>query len=191
MCRGGEPLDRLGMSARRIHRFTERDLAGLTTHVLDISRGVPASGVKVDLLELGENGARLLVTLATTNADGRTDKPLIAPKGARGKFELVFHVGEYFRAKGGSSRPPFLDVVPIRFAVADARRTTMCRCSTALELFDLPGELRRPCDGCSRSFCSRRPSAKAALAETRCGWVVNPTPGNWWLNDRDGSWIFC
>jgi hypothetical protein len=28
----------------------------------------------------------------------------------------------------------------------------------------------------------------AALAETRCGWVQNPTPGNWWLTDRDGEW---
>ena len=28
----------------------------------------------------------------------------------------------------------------------------------------------------------------AAAAETRCGWVDNPTPGNWWLTDRDGEW---
>ncbi len=28
----------------------------------------------------------------------------------------------------------------------------------------------------------------AATAETRCGWIVNPTPGNWWLNDADGAW---
>ena len=25
--------------------------------------------------------------------------------------------------------------------------------------------------------------------ETRCGWFVNPTPGNAWLNDKDGEWI--
>lgn len=24
--------------------------------------------------------------------------------------------------------------------------------------------------------------------ETRCGWLQNPTPANWWLDDRDGSW---
>jgi hypothetical protein len=28
----------------------------------------------------------------------------------------------------------------------------------------------------------------AALAETRCGWLENPTPGNYWLTDRDASW---
>ncbi len=96
-------------------------MAGLTTHVLDITRGVPARGVRVELFELGDDGARLLVTLATTNADGRTDKPLIGPNDARvGKFELVFHAGPYFRAQGAKlPDPPFLDVVPIRFAVAD------------------------------------------------------------------------
>jgi Protein of unknown function (DUF4087) len=32
-------------------------------------------------------------------------------------------------------------------------------------------------------------SALPALAETRCGWIVNPTPGNWWLSDADEDWI--
>lgn len=31
-------------------------------------------------------------------------------------------------------------------------------------------------------------STAAEAAETRCGWLQNPTPGNWWLNDADGSW---
>ena len=25
--------------------------------------------------------------------------------------------------------------------------------------------------------------------QTRCGWIENPTPANWWLIDRDGEWI--
>ncbi|WP_348530057.1 DUF4087 domain-containing protein [Rhizobium sp. RU35A] len=28
----------------------------------------------------------------------------------------------------------------------------------------------------------------ADAAEKRCGWVQNPTPGNFWLDDREGSW---
>lgn len=32
-------------------------------------------------------------------------------------------------------------------------------------------------------------SAHAAHLQKRCGWLVNPTPANWWLNDRDGEWI--
>jgi len=32
-------------------------------------------------------------------------------------------------------------------------------------------------------------TAAQAAPERRCGWIVNPTPANWWLNDRDGEWI--
>jgi hypothetical protein len=28
----------------------------------------------------------------------------------------------------------------------------------------------------------------AQAAENRCGWVENPTPGNWWLTDGAGQW---
>lgn len=28
----------------------------------------------------------------------------------------------------------------------------------------------------------------AQAVEKRCGWIVNPTPANWWLVDRDGQW---
>ena len=96
-------------------------MAGLTTHVLDVARGVPARGVRIDLYEVGDDGARMLAAATTTNSDGRTDRPLIAPNDARaGKFELVFHAGDYFRSQGAKlADPPFLDVVPIRFAVAD------------------------------------------------------------------------
>ena len=96
-------------------------MAGLTTHVLDVTRGGPAIGVRIELYEFGADGGRTLVTATTTNADGRTDAPLIAAADARvGRFELVFHAGDYFRGQGAKlADPPFLDVVPIRFAVAD------------------------------------------------------------------------
>lgn len=32
-------------------------------------------------------------------------------------------------------------------------------------------------------------STPAAAAEKRCGWLHNPTPGNWWLDDRHGQWV--
>jgi len=96
-------------------------LAGLTTHVLDVTRGGPARGLRIELYELDGEGGRRLATAATTNSDGRTDAPLIAAGQARaGRFELVFHAGDYFRGQGTPvADPPFLDVVPIRFAVAD------------------------------------------------------------------------
>ena len=70
-------------------------MAGVTIHVLDLTRGGPARGVRIELLELGDDGARRLVTTASTNSDGRTDRPLIAAAEARvGGFELVFHAGD-------------------------------------------------------------------------------------------------
>ncbi len=98
-------------------------MAGLTTHVLDTTLGRPAAGVEIELHEFAADGGRKLVTRTRTNADGRTDAALIAPDEARvGAFELSFHVGAYFRSRGAAlAEPMFLDVVPIRFAVADPK----------------------------------------------------------------------
>jgi 5-hydroxyisourate hydrolase len=96
-------------------------MAGLTTHVLDTSIGRPASGVEIELHAVAADGARTLVSRTQTNVDGRTDAPLLAAAEARvGTYELSFHVGAYFRGQGApTAEPPFLDVVPIRFAIAD------------------------------------------------------------------------
>jgi 5-hydroxyisourate hydrolase len=98
-------------------------MAGLSTHVLDTVGGGPAEGVSIELYEIGGDGARTLVKRTTTNHDGRTDAPLIAAEAARvATFEIVFHIGAYFRARGAKmAEPPFLDVVPIRFSVADPK----------------------------------------------------------------------
>ena len=75
----------------------------------------------MELYELAEGAERRLVADVATNADGRTDKPLLSADQARaGQFELVFHAGDYFRRRRAElAAPPFLDVIPIRFAVAD------------------------------------------------------------------------
>ena len=93
---------------------------GLSTHVLDTARGKPAQGVRVELYRVrAEQRERL--TEATTNQDGRTDRPLIE-RGALtpGTYELTFHVAAYFRGFPTASEPPFLDIVTLRFTVADA-----------------------------------------------------------------------
>ena len=95
-------------------------MARLSTHVLDVSRGKPAQGVKVELHIL-RSGIRHPVTTAITNADGRTTEPLLTgDKIETGTYELTFHAGDFFRAQGVAlSDPPFLDQVVIRFGVAD------------------------------------------------------------------------
>ncbi len=96
-------------------------MARLSTHVLDLTRGCPAAGVKIELYRLAGR-ARELVSTAVTNKDGRTGEPLLdgepLPGGA---FELVFHAGAYFRQNDAAlSEPPFLDEVTIRFNVNPA-----------------------------------------------------------------------
>ena len=93
----------------------------LSTHVLDTCNGIPARGVKIELWELSANGDRRMIASTQTNHDGRTDQPLIGDRPVPiGQYELHFHIGDYFaRAGMRQADPPFLDVVPIRFAVAE------------------------------------------------------------------------
>ena len=90
--------------------------ARLTTHVLDLTSGRPAVGMRIDLRRLGTDAAALKTV--STNGDGRTDGPLLGPdEMAEGPYELVFHVRAYFRARG--TECPFLDEVPVRFSIGD------------------------------------------------------------------------
>lgn len=94
----------------------------LSTHVLDVASGRPAQGVALELRRLGPDGSAALIARAVTNKDGRTDAPLLVGDDVRaGSYEIVFYVGDYFRAQGsaGLAEPPFLDQVPIRFGIAD------------------------------------------------------------------------
>ncbi len=93
----------------------------LSTHVLDTMNGKPAAGVKIALYRL-DGEARSLVKEVVTNADGRTDAPLLAGDDYKpGQYELVFRIGEYFRSTGAVlPQPAFLDVVPLRFGIAEA-----------------------------------------------------------------------
>lgn len=92
----------------------------LTTHVLDTARGRPAAGVAIELVRLGAAGEEALVS-AVTNADGRTDAPLLAAGALRaGTYELRFAVGAYLAASGpAADSPAFLDIVPVRFGISD------------------------------------------------------------------------
>lgn len=96
-------------------------MTGLTTHILDTANGCPAAAVKLALYACPAAGARTLVKQATTNADGRTDAPLLDAVGMQaGVWELEFHIADYFRqANTPLDEPPFLDVITLRFGIAD------------------------------------------------------------------------
>lgn len=85
----------------------------LTTHVLDTARGRPAAGIPVELARV-EGDRREVLRTVRTNADGRTDRPLLDGGELRAAtYELVFDVGGHFDEG-------FLDRVPVRFTIADA-----------------------------------------------------------------------
>lgn len=92
----------------------------LTTHVLDTARGCPAAGIKIVLYRVTGNSHRKIAE-AQTNADGRTDTPILPKESfTPGTYELIFFAGDYLRETGQVSEDPlFLDQIPIRFGMAE------------------------------------------------------------------------
>ncbi len=109
----------------------------LSTHVLDTARGAPAVGMMLTLWQIERGSAdqnletqsetqletRSLLKRTQTNADGRTDEPLLRDAAFQpGIYELVFDVGHYFaKTELSLPEPPFLTWVPLQFGIADAR----------------------------------------------------------------------
>jgi 5-hydroxyisourate hydrolase len=103
----------------------------LTTHVLNTAQGCPARNMAIELWSLPERGERQFIKRILTNAEGRTDEPLLANREFQlGVYELIFAVGDYFsqiqdlqaqnaQTQGSSYYSRFLDQVPIRFGIAD------------------------------------------------------------------------
>ena len=94
----------------------------LTTHVLDTASGKPAAGLKIWLYRVSGNSHRKLKEVVT-NDDGRCDAPLLHGKEFQtGQYELIFFAGDYLRGTGITlPEPAFLDQIPIRFGMAEAR----------------------------------------------------------------------
>lgn len=129
-----DPATERATALEEVHRIAAIRLAGLvtgdgpptvtgriSTHVLDTAAGRPAAGIPVELAEWVSDTESVVVARAVTNADGRTDAPLIGGRPVPiAAYELRFHIGDHFRASHpGLPEPPFLDIVAIRFGVAD------------------------------------------------------------------------
>ena len=91
----------------------------LTTHVLDTMHGTPARGMRLDLVMVhGDHNHH--ISTHVTNPDGRVDQPLMeGERFAKGEFELVFHVGQYFERLGVDAEKQFLTTVPVRFRMTE------------------------------------------------------------------------
>ena len=92
----------------------------LSTHVLNTAEGIPAEGVRIELWRLDPEPGPLAETV--TDAEGRPRDPLLGPGAFRaGRYELRFHLGAYFSARGIAPDPHFLDVVTVSIGLADGR----------------------------------------------------------------------
>jgi 2-oxo-4-hydroxy-4-carboxy-5-ureidoimidazoline decarboxylase len=113
-------ITRLRVAAKVVGEGMPQVDGRLSTHVLDIHAGRPAIGLAIELFELAGDRAHPIAS-AVTNADGRTDRPLIGGRPLPiGRYELRFDVGNHYRSRGiDGGDPPFLDVVPLRFSIAE------------------------------------------------------------------------
>jgi 5-hydroxyisourate hydrolase len=95
-------------------------MAGLTTHVLDTSKGKPASNLKIELFKISQLEKNLIGTFFT-NEDGRIDAPLISAYDLEEtNYELLFFAGDYLKNDNiNLNKNLFLDLIPIRFKISN------------------------------------------------------------------------
>ena len=90
-------------------------MPGISLHVVDVARGKPASGMKVEIFHDGSRIAE-----GQLRADGTLTHPIVQTTLNVGVYEAIFHAGAFFARTGLEvSDPPFLDLVPFRFSIAD------------------------------------------------------------------------
>lgn len=92
-------------------------IKGLTTHVLDLTNGIPASNLMIELWKFYGTEDKQLLTKAVTNKNGRLDSPLLYMV-ITGQYEMIFHVGDYYKQLGMTfDDPMFFNKIPIRFGM--------------------------------------------------------------------------
>lgn len=89
-------------------------MSGITSHVLDTSRGVPAADIEVQL-EIRQGNEWKRIGTGTTNKDGRCPEPLATELEA-GHYRIIFLVADYFSSL---KKPSFFPRVRIEFLVDD------------------------------------------------------------------------
>ena len=92
-------------------------MAGLSTHVLDTSKGKPAAELKIELYRIIDT-KKVLIKTVSTNEDGRIDGPLLSAERLEEiHYELLFFAGDYLKKQNSDLKNGFLDKIPIRFFV--------------------------------------------------------------------------
>ncbi len=97
-------------------------MPGVSIHVVDVVRGVPATGLRVVVSALTDAGSRE-VGAGAIGEGGVLDHPMNQGTGiAPGVHEVLLHAGDYYRAAGlVEAAPAFQETIAFRFTVADVR----------------------------------------------------------------------
>jgi len=91
---------------------------GISVHVVDTTRGLPAAGMRVEIFALAPE--RKLIAEGALAQSGALDHPVARERFASGTYEVLFHTDDFFASAGATlTNPPFLDIVPFRFQIAD------------------------------------------------------------------------
>jgi 5-hydroxyisourate hydrolase len=95
-------------------------MPGISIHVVDVSRGVVAGGMRVELFAAASPSSARLIASGAISATGVLADPALNRRFEAGFYEARFHLADYYRGAGGASPAvPFLDVVSYRFGIAD------------------------------------------------------------------------
>lgn len=97
-------------------------MPGISIHVVDVARGKPAAGMRVEVHAL-DGEIRRLVGSGRIGDAGALAHPMSTGAGVSvGVHEVLLHAGDYFRSVGlVADNPAFQEVVPLRFTVLDVR----------------------------------------------------------------------
>jgi 5-hydroxyisourate hydrolase len=98
--------------------------AKLSTHALDMYLGKQAAGIRIDFSRK-EGDAWTLIKTVRADENGRVGEQLMdAATMAVGRYELLFYVQEYYEKAGVKlSNPAYIDTVPVRIAIFDAKQS--------------------------------------------------------------------
>ncbi|MEO7403622.1 MAG: hydroxyisourate hydrolase [Burkholderiales bacterium] len=93
-------------------------MPGLSIHVVDVSRGLVAQGLRVEIARLAPSHATICAGLIDER--GLLDEPKLSARFEAGVFEARFHLGAFYRAHGVMlPDPAFLEIVHYHFGIAD------------------------------------------------------------------------
>lgn len=96
-------------------------MPGVSIHAVDVSRGLVAEGMQVELFAL--TPTRRLLAAGALSTSGVLDDPALDTALTRASYEAVFHVAAWYRAQGVPlPEVPFLDVVTYRFGIDDPQQ---------------------------------------------------------------------